>query len=91
MRHPTIHLNGTAAEVLYNLHCEAYDALRRALSALEAASPNGRDFYPQGSHAIGEAMNEHGARVSRLLSVMRELDELRESIADAREERFKAS
>ena len=87
MRTPTIHLNGTSGEVLYNLHCEAYDALRRAVQALDAAAPNGRDFYVQGDHAIGEAMREHSERVSRLVSVLRELDELRESIADARAER----
>lgn len=87
MRFPTIHLNGTSGEALYALHTEAYDRLRVAVEALDAAAPNGRDFYVQGNHAIGEAMSEHGERLSKLVAVLRELGDLCENIADQRADR----
>lgn len=87
MRVPTIHLNGTSGEALYALHVTACDRLRDALRALDAAAPNGRDFYVQGDHAIGEAMREHAERVSRLASVLREVSAMADEIAEQRAER----
>lgn len=44
---PTIHLNGTGADSL----CDEYRAVRKAITAaadaLQAATCNARDFYPQ--------------------------------------------
>ena len=45
---PTIHLNGTGAECLAAEYHEVYLAIGRASEALEAATCNARDFYPQG-------------------------------------------
>ena len=79
---PTIHMNGTSAESLVDQNRAAWNALRSAVEALDAAAPNGRDYYPQGDHAIGEAMREHTERVKPLLKAMRELDAIAEHIYD---------
>lgn len=86
MRFPTVHRNGTSGEALYALHVTACDRLRDAIRALDAAAPNGRDFYVQGDHAIGEAMREHVERVSKLSSVLRDVAAIVEEIAEQRAE-----
>lgn len=82
---PTIHLNGTSAESLYEDLANALGAMRDALRALDKVSPNARDYYPQGPHAINEALREHDERVRRIRSVMRELESLAEHVADAQD------
>jgi len=79
---PTIHMNGTSAKSLIDQNRAAWNALRAAVEALDAAAPNGRDYYPQGDYAIGEAMHEHTERVKPLLKAMRELDAIAEYIYD---------
>lgn len=44
---PTIHLNGTSAESLYEEYHALRLAVRVAIKALENATCNARDFYPQ--------------------------------------------
>ncbi len=56
---PSIHLNGTSAEQLLEQACEAGNAVRAAIVALEAAGPNARDYYPQGDDAFTRARAEH--------------------------------
>lgn len=77
---PTIHVNGTSAEGLTDRLDLALDTLRAAIETVEACSPNGRDYYPQGPNAIAVATAEHTSRVKRLLDVRKELAELREQI-----------
>ena len=66
---PTIHLNGTGAQ---NLE-EEYRAVRRAVSAasdaLQAATCNARDFYPQEPGAWQRARDER-AEAFRLLQLV---------------------
>lgn len=49
---PSIHLNGTAGADLLAGYREAHEALTRAITAVSAAAPHGRDYYPQGDDAI---------------------------------------
>ncbi len=82
---PTIHLNGTSANVLYEDLANALGAMRAAIMAVEATAPNGRDYYPQGDRALAVAAYEHIDRIARLRSVVAELETLAEHIADARD------
>jgi hypothetical protein len=80
---PTIHLNGSGPKSLLEQNRAAWNALRQAVEALDLAAPNGRDYYPQGNHAIGEAMREHTERVKPLLKAMRDLEAINEHIYDS--------
>ena len=44
---PTIHLNGTGADSLYQEYRAVRKAIAAAADALQAATCNQRDFYPQ--------------------------------------------
>ena len=70
---PTVHLNGTSKdELLRQVHnaARAVDAVRIALAD---ATPNGRDFYPQGPSALVKALDEHRARQQRMTDTYDEL------------------
>ena len=83
MLKPTIHSNGTSREELLNQVLEAGHKIRDAIKALAAAAPNGRDYYPQGTSAIQEAIEEYRARARKLEEVFNDLQTLAEHIADA--------
>ena len=76
---PTIHLNGTAAEDLRDMHLKAADAVAVAIDALRLTAPHGRDFYSQdaefgyGGSAFSIARNEY---MIRLVSLEVTLDDL---------------
>ena len=82
MKFPTIHLNGTSGDVLFEQLANAIGALRSAAVEMDKAAPNGRDYYPQGPHALREAMEEHDARIVRLLAIKKELEEICENVGD---------
>jgi hypothetical protein len=74
---PTVHLNGTSKTELLDQLGDAIDLLHDAGRALAKATPNGRDYYlqrPEG--AINVAMAQHESRMSRLRSVINELEEI---------------
>lgn len=77
---PTIHLNGTPRETLLEQHSLAYTALREAISALQYACPNGRDYYPQGPSAITAALAAHSSRVQTLEAIAAEILAIGEAI-----------
>jgi hypothetical protein len=77
---PTIHLNGTSRESLLEAIEEAHAAIREAQVKLAETAPNGRDYYPQGPAAHDEAVKEHNARMTKLVDVQHELEELAEEI-----------
>ena len=52
---PTIHGNGTPANVLFEQAIRVMDAARELSEALVYAWPNGRDYYPQGPTTIRKA------------------------------------
>jgi len=82
---PSIHMNGSDADTLFEGYAEATGAIRKALKAMEAASPNARDYYVQGADAYGQAVKQHVARADKLLEVQKEIFEILESVADARD------
>ncbi len=79
---PTIHLNGTGRQALVDQLCDACTAINAAVSAMGEASPNGRDYYPQGPDALPQALREHQDRIARLIAVREELMEIAEKIMD---------
>jgi len=84
---PTIHLNGTDPQALREGYVAAAEAVRAAISALEAVPLNGRDYYPQGDAAYGVAFREHGNRVWALTEVYREMHQIIDHIDEAIEAR----
>lgn len=79
MMTPTIHLNGTSREELQAQLANALDAGETFRAALQAAAPNGRDYYPQGNGAICRAQCEHFARLERITTTLRELEQIVEA------------
>lgn len=79
---PSIHLNGTSLQELLDQTLLAAHALNTALSAMETANPNARDYYPQGHQAFLAAQEEHQARCRKVKAVLEELAQLAEGIAD---------
>ena len=76
MRAPTIHLNGTSPQALFDAAVAAREAVEAAVVKLRAVYPNGRDYYPQGPHAIGQAEDEFIALERKLLDVSEDLSVL---------------
>jgi hypothetical protein len=80
MRLPSIHLNGTDAQSLFDGYRAAYEAVKAAQKALAQCAPNGRDYYGQDSmipgsrSAINDAMDEHRARMAALETIERDLE-----------------
>lgn len=73
MRAPMVHLNGTNQQTLLDAYKDAATAVSRAIDALAATTPNGRDYYPLGDFALHEALEEHRARLLKLTAVENEL------------------
>lgn len=63
---PTVHLNGTSREALFDGFIEAHRAITEARKAIQAIYPNGRDYYTQGPYALRSAENEYDARLKVL-------------------------
>jgi len=72
---PTVHLNGTSAQALYDQAEAAYNALQQAMSLMQQAAPNGRDYYPQEAGAHYRAQDEHFDRLRRVQGLMAEYEE----------------
>lgn len=85
MRLPTIHLNGTSREYLFEEAVSTAGALRGAITALEAMTVNARDYYPQGPDAYPEAAREHWERIERVRGVLNEVYALLDSLDEAKE------
>lgn len=78
---PTIHLNGTSKDELLNQLEAVVSALDAALAAINAAAPNGRDFYPQGPEALTKAQAAFDERVLALRRVHTDFSNLAWDIA----------
>lgn len=63
---PTIHLNGTEAKRLLYEYIALAQAIENATAALERATCNARDFYPQGDHAFNCAKYERTQMFQKL-------------------------
>lgn len=81
---PTVHLNGTSRKELQANYRTAYEALERALDAMKAIAPHGRDYYPQDSKPVHgpvylAARDQHDARVAAVAQVQRDILALHKS------------
>lgn len=79
---PTVHINGTSREELMEQYRDIGAAARELLAKISAAWPNGRDYYPQGDNAHGTAADEMSARRERIQTVLDEIIELHQHVAD---------
>jgi hypothetical protein len=70
---PVTNLHGSSREDLSEQILRARDAVRAVGRALAEASPNGRDYYPQGDDALRKAIAEHGACEKALAALSDEL------------------
>ena len=77
---PTIHLNGTSAESLRDEYYAVRMAIKGAMNALENATLNARDFYPQDHENWVRAQKER-ADVFRLLRQVSDFAEAWEEVA----------
>jgi hypothetical protein len=77
---PSIHLNGTSAESLLEDYGKAAEALRLAIEAMYVASPNARDYYPQGPEACELAVKEHRERCAKVRAAREEILTIMEHI-----------
>lgn len=80
---PTIHHNGTSKRDLLEGYVNADAAIRKAMEAMAKTCPNGRDYYPQGPHAMGQAQREHEARMEALRDIAKQMVALAEAVEDA--------
>ncbi len=87
MKVPTIHLNGSDADVLYKQARDADHFIRVALQALYDMAPNARDYYPQGDGAFEAARKEHMARIDALIAVQEDIVKLAVGVLDQRDAR----
>lgn len=90
---PTIHLNGSDPVRLKELYWEAQHAIGEALRKMYDASPNARDYYPQGDGAYQKARAEDEERIRAVKRAQEDLMALYEHCDDAvheREQRRKA-
>jgi len=87
MTFPTLHLNGTSYDELYEQADKACNALYEAVMALREAAPNARDYYVQNSTAFTTAQQEHSDRLNRVSQALGEMHTLRESLMDQKDAR----
>lgn len=80
--YPTLHLNGSSGEALFEQACEALGAVRKTTDALCAMNPHGRDYYVQGPEALGKAQKAHNDRLQKLRDVRLELEAFAENVRD---------
>lgn len=80
MQLPIININGTHADDLLKDHLEAKRALEKALSALSAIWPHGRDYQTAQPHAYQQARCEHADRIRALGKVVAEIEAIAESL-----------
>ena len=73
---PHVHLNGTSKWELIDHQIAVMDAADALLTALRAANPNGRDYYPLGDEALVRAAAEHKARVAQAQAIRAEAEVL---------------
>jgi hypothetical protein len=79
---PTIHSNGTGAQSLADEYLAVVRALRLAGEALDNATCNARDFYPQGHEAWTVARKERDETFRKLREVKQYADAWLEHISD---------
>ena len=83
MYFPTIHLNGTSAADLLSQLIGASNALGDAITKMQAAAPNGRDYDGvQAPGALSIAVTEYSNRVKGVDYIKAEIDMMVSNISD---------
>ncbi len=78
---PTVHLNGTGRAQLLCQNKDALIAVRKAITAVQAAAPHGRDYYTQDPvTSYTKAREEHAVRLRALEKIESELIEIYYSV-----------
>ena len=77
--------NTTIAKGLLDQQIAAINALRYAISTVQAAAPNARDYQSAPADAFASAMSQHRTRIIHLETVLRELDQTAEFISNQAE------
>jgi len=85
---PTLHSNGSGAAALTEGLCDASEALRGAIAALEQSAPNARDYYIISDTAFSRARDQHVARVRALMKIRTEIESIVAHVADQTDSRF---
>ena len=83
---PTVHLNGDIKAELIRQNVAAKAAVQKAIDAVQAAAPHGRN-YPDRHGIAGDeqyrlAVKEHATRIHRLTEVLNDYDWMIEYIFD---------
>lgn len=79
---PTININGTSKESLFQNYLSALHAVEAARDALHDCAPHGRDYQTAAAGAYLEARKQHVLRLGKLESVISELMQILLSIQD---------
>jgi hypothetical protein len=87
MTFPTLHLNGTSYDELFERADAACNTLYEAVMALRATAPNARDYYIQRGAAFAAAQQEHSDRVNRVSQALGEMQSLRENLMEQKNAR----
>jgi hypothetical protein len=81
---PTIHLNGTPADILIEGYTEAYVKAQELLDAFSRIEFNARDYYVQSPEAFEEARKEFTERYMQVKQIGLEMLTIIEHIQDTR-------
>ena len=73
---PMIHLNGTSRLALLEEYRAADQAIREAISCVQAITVNGRDFHLQDLQAFKLAQAQHQQRLADLDIMLNQIDEI---------------
>jgi len=84
---PSVNLNGTSRGELLTQTGDAVDALSKALEALYASNPHGRDYLPQGGPDYVRARAEHAVRIRKVDAVYEEMLVIHLSLVEGQEGR----
>lgn len=76
---PSLSLHGTGSTELSQSALSARDGVRKLANAVDAASPNPRDYYPAGDAAFPAALEAHNACLAAVTGLADDLLHLAES------------
>lgn len=82
---PVVHLNGDTKETLLRGYEESYHVLNQALEVMRMMAPNGRNYYPLGNAAYGEAADQYREMCKRIHDTQVEIHAIMEGILDRKD------
>jgi hypothetical protein len=78
-------LNGDTEETLMRGLEESHHVLNQALEVMRMMAPNGRNYYPIGAQAYGEATDQYRAMCQRIHDTQAEIHAIMEGILDRKD------